>query len=238
MTDTLPAPCFAEREFLVGSAMSKTITVLSHKLVTFGFVGASATWPIILLDIRNRNPAAVVWSVLALLPFFLQPTLLYAVFEDMRGRPVDLLGSSSHVRRRILPAIGTAFLMTLLGGLALLLLIVPGLILMAMWFVAIPACVVEQTGPWKSLSRSAALTKGNRWKVFGMMVLLIILSAIGGALVGAFAAAAGATLGGLLALIWIALVAPFSAILVVVTYHDLRVAKEGVDTDQIAAVFE
>ena len=107
-----------------------------------------------------------------------------------------------------------------------------------MWFVAIPACVVEQTGPWKSLNRSAALTKGNRWKVFGMMVLLTIISAIGGALVGAFAAAAGATLGGLLALIWIALVAPFSAILVVVTYHDLRVAKEGVDTDQIAAVFE
>jgi hypothetical protein len=28
------------------------------------------------------------------------------------------------------------------------------------------------------------------------------------------------------------------AIFAVVTYHDLRVAKEGVDTEQIAAVFE
>jgi hypothetical protein len=30
----------------------------------------------------------------------------------------------------------------------------------------------------------------------------------------------------------------FYAVLIVVTYHDLRVAKEGIDTDQIAAVFE
>jgi hypothetical protein len=30
----------------------------------------------------------------------------------------------------------------------------------------------------------------------------------------------------------------FNAIVIVVTYHDLRVAKEGVDTEQIAAVFE
>jgi branched-subunit amino acid transport protein AzlD len=28
------------------------------------------------------------------------------------------------------------------------------------------------------------------------------------------------------------------AVLVIVTYHDLRVAQEGVDTEEIAAVFE
>jgi hypothetical protein len=39
-------------------------------------------------------------------------------------------------------------------------------------------------------------------------------------------------------LIWSAFVGAFSAILGVVIYHDLRVAKEGVDTDQIAAVFD
>jgi hypothetical protein len=43
--------------------------------------------------------------------------------------------------------------MTLLALLDLVLLVVPGFILMTMWFVAIPACVVEQTGPWKSLRR-------------------------------------------------------------------------------------
>jgi hypothetical protein len=39
-------------------------------------------------------------------------------------------------------------------------------------------------------------------------------------------------------LIWNALWAAFFAVVNVVAYHDLRVAKEGVDTAQIAAVFE
>jgi hypothetical protein len=128
--------------------------------------------------------------------------------------------------------------MVLLAGLASILLIIPGLILLTMWFVAIPACVVEQTGPWKSLRRSAALTKGNRWKVFGIMLLLFIVTVVAGALMGALTVAAGTTIGLLANLLWSALIGAFSAILGVVTYHDLRVAKEGVDTDQIAAVFD
>ena len=39
-------------------------------------------------------------------------------------------------------------------------------------------------------------------------------------------------------LIWTAVWTAFYAILVAVAYHDLRVAKEGVDTHTIAAVFE
>ena len=108
----------------------------------------------------------------------------------------------------------------------------------AIWFVAIPACVVEQTDPSKSLDRSAALTKGNRWKVFGMMTLVILISGIGAALIGALPKAAGLTVGLLAALIVETPVSAFSAVLGVVTYHELRVAKEGVDTDQIAEVFE
>jgi hypothetical protein len=41
-----------------------------------------------------------------------------------------------------------------------------------------------------------------------------------------------------ISLIWTAIWTAFFAILGVVAYHDLRVAKEGVDTEQIAAVFE
>jgi hypothetical protein len=39
-------------------------------------------------------------------------------------------------------------------------------------------------------------------------------------------------------LIWNGVWGAFYAIFVVVTYHDLRVAKEGVDVHQIAAVFD
>jgi hypothetical protein len=39
-------------------------------------------------------------------------------------------------------------------------------------------------------------------------------------------------------LMWSAVWKAFYAVPAVVIYHDLRVAKEGVDTEQIAAVFE
>jgi hypothetical protein len=70
------------------------------------------------------------------------------------------------------------------------------------------------------------------------VIVLAILGAIGSGMVAAMALGAGATIGMVAKLIWGALFGAYSAILVVVIYHDLRVAKEGVDTDQIAAVFE
>jgi hypothetical protein len=48
----------------------------------------------------------------------------------------------------------------------------------------------------------------------------------------------GPTLAWIVFLAWSAAFGAFYAIMVVVIYHDLRVAKEGVDTDQIAAVFD
>ena len=89
-----------------------------------------------------------------------------------------------------------------------------------------------------SLLRSAALTKGNRWKVFGIMLLLAIVSVVSSAWVETLTAAAGTTMKVLGNLIWSALFNAFWAILGVVIYHDLSVAKEGVDTDQIARVFD
>ena len=234
----------SEHEFREGSAMSKAMAVFSRNLLPFGIVTAIASLPTVLLfngheDVVRINPAAA--GALALsggLSALSQAIVLYGAFEDMRGQPVDLMRSFQHASRRFLPVIGVAFLSTVLAGLASLLLIIPGLILFTAWYVAIPACVVERLGPWTSLQRSAALTKGNRWKVARLIIVLAVITGIGEGLVAAVTAEAGMTIGLIANLIWSALVGAFSAILGVVIYHDLRVAKEGVDTDQIAAVFD
>jgi hypothetical protein len=70
-----------------------------------------------------------------------------------------------------------------------------------------------------------------------MIVVLIIISGISMPIIKGWQAAAGTTIGLLANLIWQAFVGVVSAVLGVVTYHDLRVANEGVDTDR-AAVFE
>jgi hypothetical protein len=129
--------------------------------------------------------------------------------------------------------------MGILGGLAFLLLIVPGFIVMTMWFVSTPACVVERTGPWASMKRSAALTKGHRWKIFGLLLLLVLLSLIVAGLMQLVLMQVGSTILVLLGtLLWGALWTAYYSIAVVMTYHDLRVAKEGIDIEQIASVFD
>jgi hypothetical protein len=110
--------------------------------------------------------------------------------------------------------------------------------LYTMWFVGLPACVVERLGPWTSLRRSRELTERPYWQVFGLALLLTITS-FGGLLVEfALAAVAGPIVGRIGNLIWNGLWLAFTAVVGTVTYHDLRVIKEGSDIEQIAVVFD
>jgi hypothetical protein len=117
------------------------------------------------------------------------------------------------------------------------------------FFVATPACVIERLGPIRSMTRSRALTKGYRWKLLGLMlsiVLVLLLASVvvgviaflviffGGTLPTGLATSLSLGLNILMSGVWGA----YFGIVVFVAYHDLRVAKEGIGTDQIAAVFE
>ncbi len=249
MTDAiLPADRFVERDFRVGRLFNRTSSILSRNFLIFFTVSVIAAVPTLVFmrgpggaPDPTRNLGLFFGGLLLsmVLSALSQAIVLYGAFQDMRGRPVSLIESLQVGLRRFFPIIGLALLASVLAMLASLLLVVPGLILFTMWFVATPACVVEQLGPVRSLGRSRALTKGHRWKIFGLMLLLFIPAGIVGNVVDLSLAALG---GGIpLAighLIWSGIWGAFFAIFVVVTYHDLRVAKEGVDTDQIAAVFE
>lgn len=247
MTDmSLPASTFAAHEFRVGDAMNKAMTVLSHNLLPFSIVTGVAALPQVLFFRRQADqivkPEDLIWlfagiGLSIVLNSLSQATVLYGAFEDMRGGGVDMMASFRQAWRRFLPVIGATICAAFFAMLSGITIVVP-FILMTMWYVATPACVVEQTGPWTSLRRSAALTKGYRWKVFGMMIVLALIGGVGSGMAQAVQAGSGATIAMVFTLIWTAFYGAYSAILVVVIYHDLRVAKEGVDTDQIAAVFE
>ena len=254
MTDTMQplerSVRSAEGDFRVGRVFTQTFSVLSRNLLPFCIVTVIAALPYFFLLGADGRPAnamtagraglAIFWFILAILLNALsQAVILYAAFEDMRGRPVNMMESLRIGFGRILPVLGTAIVvgvLTMLGGIAL---VIPALIVMTMMFVAIPACVVERLGPVKSVGRSAALTKGYRWRVFGLWIsFMIVLGIVQSVSVGIGSAIGGVFVARLILLLWNAIYIAFSATLVVVTYRDLRVAKEGVDTDQIAAVFD
>jgi hypothetical protein len=123
-------------------------------------------------------------------------------------------------------------------GLFAMVFMVVASVLFVRWSIALPACVVEGFGALDSLGRSARLTKGHRWKIFGIILLVWIPLPAATAMLGAamsFLGPAFQYLGQfVLGVIWIT---GFSSVLTVI-YHDLRVAKEGVDSGQIASVFD
>ncbi len=239
---------YSEGEFRVGQVLSRTFSVLSRNLLPFCVVTAIAYLPSLWLMAERGQRISTSHVLLLILVGVLlsivlnalsEAIVLFGAFEDMRGRPVNLMASAQVGLNRLFPVLGVAILVGLFAGIAALFFVVPGFIVLTMLFVAMPACIVERLGPMQSLGRSRELTKGHRWAIFGLWFLVAIVVAIGSGLAGRI----GALIGGfalslLLNLIWGALAGAFNAIMVVVAYHDLRVAKEGVDTDKIASVFD
>lgn len=95
-----------------------------------------------------------------------------------------------------MPVIVPLILLVILMGLGLLvgfmLLFVPGVILYCIWAVASPALVAERTGVTGALGRSRDLTRGHRWKVFGALLLLMVIYWVVSMAAGAAGLAAGA----------------------------------------------
>jgi hypothetical protein len=239
---------FAPGDFRVGQVISRSFSLLMRHFLTFFIVTLIAFSPLVLL--RQDSAAAATdpaqafitlglgFVLLMVLSMFSSAIILHGAFSDMRNRPVNLLESLKVAFRRLLPLILLALLESLLLVLGLILLIVPGLILYTMWLVAVAACVVERTGPWRSLRRSQELTKGHRWKIFGLFLVLLVFSLINPLLQFALTAAAGPTAGTIGNAIWTAIGSAFSSVVIAVAYYDLRVAKEGIDIEQIASVFD
>jgi uncharacterized membrane protein len=245
---THTSAAFAPGDFRVGHVISTSFALLFRHFLTFFIVTLIAFAPLLLLRQDPQAAAADPGRTLALLglgflllmvmSMFSSAIILHGAFQDMRNRPVNLLESLRVAFRRFLPLITLALLETLLLVLGIILLIVPGIIFYTMWMVAVAACVVERTGPWRSLRRSQELTKGHRWKMFGLFLVLMLLSLIGPLLQFVLTATAGATVAAIGNAIWAAIASAFSSTMLAVTYYDLRVAKEGIDIEQIASVFD
>ncbi len=168
-------------------------------------------------------------------------TLVYGSIQALRGQQVTIGECLSEGLKRLGAALGVAILSGIGIGLGIVLLIVPGLILAAMWAVAVPAAVIEEMSATAALSRSQELTRERRWRVFGAYFIAGLITVVGGAIVGGVVGvAAGIDSTIFLVSVWafVALTQAFSACVVATLYYYLRREKEGVEIHQIAAVFD
>jgi hypothetical protein len=221
----------------------------------------------------------VVFVVNFLLGYLVMAALTYGTIQDLRNDRASLGECFSRGLALMFPAVGVAIVVILVMVLVVLFTVVPGAIVIGLlaaatgstvlsviltpalfipvvyvWitlWVIIPVAVIERRG-LGSLARSAALTKGYRWRIFVLLLLLavvgigvgLLMAALGGAAATMETAGSGGASStvftGQIAIQWIisALISVLSAVIAAVSYHDLRVAKEGADTSQIAAVFD
>lgn len=253
------ASAVAHGEFRVGRVISRAFAVFFKDWVKFIALGAITVVPFIFISAvflggslatgANVNPnnigaaalfgifgGLVLWIVLYVIS---QAVILYGAFQVMRRRPFQIGDSLKKGLARFLPIIGLAICIVVAMMVGFLLLVVPGFIILTMLYVALPVCVVEGRGPFQSMGRSADLTKGYRWRIFGLYLVIALVSGIAGQIVPWLFFAVGGGVGKIIgSLVWQLLAGAYQAIAVAVAYHDLRVAKDGIDIEGIAAVFD
>lgn len=177
--------------------------------------------------------------------FILQAAFTHGAFAHFNGQRAALGDLVATGARFFLVTLAIAILAALGMALGFLLLFVPGLILMTLWAVAVPAAVVERVGAFGALGRSRALTRNHRWAIFGLLVamgiLTYIITLLAQVIASAFAGAASVTpMAGMA--VASALISPVAAIIgaasVSAIYFELRSVKEGIGPEQLASVFD
>lgn len=166
-----------------------------------------------------------------------------AVFHRLRGEEAGVASSLRVGLSRFFALLGLALLVGLSVGVGMLLCFVPGVILQCCLYVAMPALIVERSRIGEAWQRSFTLTAGLRWEIFGVLFVLGGIGFIVGMLVEMLTQAlAPDPAARLLFYLPLSLgtnlvVTGVSAVASVVVYHDLRLAKEGLDEEDLVAVF-
>lgn len=127
----------------------------------------------------------------------------------------------------VLPLIGVGILAGIAIGLGIFLFVIPGLILMTIWAVVAPVIVVEHSGVIDSFGRSRELVRGSGWQVFGVIIVVFLITIIVGIVLVAIGIGISDSLGMQIVLNLIAstVTAPIAALAAAVIYFRLLAIK-------------
>jgi hypothetical protein len=257
----------------IGRVISETVQVLGRNIISFSVLGlvlAGLPMAIVgfiqvttmrsqLAGMANGNfsfsagyfEGAGVGGLAALITnAILQGALIYATVQDLNGQKASIGESLATGLRNFLPLIGVMILFALAVALGFVLLIVPGIMIACAWCVVAPAVVADRTGVFGAFGRAAELTRGNRWLIFGLFVLLFVIFMVLGVVFNALSgvnalardpAAIVATMTSPLFLVLTVIRQTVSAVigsaLIAVLYVELRRAREGAGPQWLAEVF-
>lgn len=246
----------------IGRILERSLATIRHNpLVTLGIAFLFGALPTLLLqsafgtlvipgaDVPGLTVAAAGLAMMAfsfVIASISQAALTRAILAEAEGSRARFGETLAAALSVLLPLIGLSLLIGIAVMIGLMFLIVPGVILYLMWAVAVPALVAERRGIMGSLGRSRDLTRGARWKIFGLFLVLVAVYWMISAAFGALAwdsydwttpmaqQPAGmiileAAVGTVTTVVWATVQASL--------YVELRNCKDGPDTRNLEEVF-
>lgn len=190
------APSIDERDFSIGRVIQRALSAVQlNPVVVIGLallVGAIPALVITFVFVQlglgtgggiqsglslSRIFGAAFFSnlVLMVVSALVQGALTRATVSANEGQRATFAESFAAAARVLLPLVGLSILLGIGIAIGFVLLIIPGVILMLVWAVAVPTLVIERGGVMAAFSRSAELTKGVRVKIFALFLVIGIL---------------------------------------------------------------
>jgi hypothetical protein len=257
----MSAAAYPER-FDFGRVVVRTFDVIRHNLILltaltlilYGLPKLGASLLHMATGSMPSFPGAIfsmtsgIYALAAFLGFFaLQPAVFRVVAAELNGRETSIMSCLRTGLSFLLPLLGLAIVtcVGVIGG--LILLVVPGIFLAVIWSVGAPSAVFERLDIGSALRRSASLTAGYRWQVFGIWAIFIVATAIVGSLDNIprqifhgpdFIDSIGNGASELIETIVEIIFALIGAVMVASVYFELRTLKEAAGPEDLAELLD
>lgn len=167
----------------------------------------------------------IIWAIL-------QAAMLRGAAQATIGDPVDIEASYRWGLARFGSVLLVALLVGIVVGVGFLLLIIPGFIFLVFLSVSEPALIVENRRGTEAMSRSWNLVRGNFWHA---LVVILVAAIITGVIQGILSAIGGDNwfVAWIFTAIAQIITAPFTALVTVLLYLDLRARTEALTADRL-----
>jgi hypothetical protein len=175
-----------------------------------------------------------------MLNIIVSAALTYGVVMELQGQRASIGACITTGIVRFFPALGVALLTMLCVTGGCFLLVIPGLVMMCMLYIATQCSVLERPGVMGALRRSRELTQGHKLEIFGLLMILGGLNYGLQHLVETVMLTERDDLPGYVYAVMVQemVVGSISAVMASVAYYFLRAEKEGTSAAELAAIFD
>ncbi|WP_119301963.1 hypothetical protein [Dongia deserti] len=264
----------APARFSIGGALGDSLRIFGRNFVSFGVLAMvlQSPWllaPLIDDGIPTSAPADFDWSSEVFRPLlgllcaaFTQAAIVLGVRQNLRGRKATM-GDTMRGLPFVIPIVAASAICylpsfmpaivehglrapTLVVGAASLVFGILYFVLLVICWITAPVIAIEKAGPIAGLARAMELSKGCRWTIFGLLLILgaalfcimIPAWALGGVDRSGFLLSGPSAVVGFAAYVGSALFSAFNAVAMTVTYHRIRAEKEGAGVEDVADIFD